>query len=103
MRRILVDIARRKKAERHGGEFSRIDFPPELASTLGKVPDIIAFDEILSQLESHDSLHADYVKARFYVGFTHAETAAALNLTTRQADNVWAVSRAWLIRKLEKE
>jgi hypothetical protein len=102
MRWILVDRARQKNTERHGGALSRIEMPPELEANLGKIPDLVAFDEILSQLDAYDPIHAEYVKMRFFAGFTHSDTAAALNMTPRQADHIRAVSRVWLLKKLGK-
>lgn len=102
MRRILVDRARRKNAERHGGALARIEFPRELQANLGRIPDLVGLDDLLTELERYDALHAEYVKTHFFVGFTHAETAAALGLSSRQADRIWKLARAWLRKNLSE-
>jgi RNA polymerase sigma factor (TIGR02999 family) len=54
MRRILVEQARRKLAEKHGGRL-RVDLPPDLAASEPCLDDLVALDEALSRLEHHDA------------------------------------------------
>src|SRR5438105_5043235 len=54
MRRILVDQARRKQADKHGGGRLRIDLPDDLSSPAGPSDDLVALDEALVRLERHD-------------------------------------------------
>src|SRR2546426_1073731 len=54
MRRILVDQARRKQADKHGGGRLRVGLPEDLAASEAHSDDLIALDEALSRLESHD-------------------------------------------------
>ena len=100
MRRILVDHARAKKADKRGGDFKRVPFDnvPARASDV----DLIALDDAIAELERHDPTAAELVKLRYFSGFTHSAAAETLGLSRRQADGIWALARAWLFRKLSE-
>lgn len=98
MRRILVDHARAKQADKRGGEFTRVPLADLPAGS--PAGDLIALDDALTELESHDPTAAELVKLRYFAGHTHADAADLLGLTRRQADGVWALARAWLFRRL---
>ena len=101
MRRILVDHARSKKADKRGGAFTRMqldDVPADAADI-----DLIALDDALAELERHDPTAAELVKLRYFSGFTHSAAAETLGLSRRQADGIWALARAWLYRKLAED
>ena len=100
MRRILVDHARAKKADKRGGDFKRVPFHDVRAGT-GTV-DLIALDDALAELERHDPTAAEFVKLRYFSGFAHGAAAETLGLSRRQADGTWALARAWLFRKLSE-
>ena len=102
MRRILVDSARRKQADKHGGGRPRIDFPDDLAAPEARSDDLIALDESLTQLERHDPDAARLVKLRYFAGLSHQEAADALGISRGTADRLWALGRAWLFRQLSK-
>jgi len=101
MRRILIDDARRKMANRHGGGFIRHDLEPNLAAEPQPREDLIALDGALDQLAAEDPLKADLVKLRYFVGLSLAEAAAALGLSERTAGRHWRYARAWLRRAVE--
>jgi RNA polymerase sigma factor (TIGR02999 family) len=101
MRRILVENARRKLTDRAGGQLARVDFPADLV--VSTPPDeMLALDEALVEFERHDPDGARLVKLRFFVGMSHQEAAAALGITRRAADRIWALARAWLHRQIIK-
>ena len=101
MRRILVDNARRKQAEKHGGGLKRHDAAELLVAAPQPTEDLIALDEALDQLAELDPVKAELVKLRYFVGLTLAEAAAALGLSERTAGRHWAFARAWLRRAVE--
>ncbi|MCA9188350.1 MAG: RNA polymerase subunit sigma [Planctomycetales bacterium] len=103
MRRILIDRARAKRSHKRGGEMHRVALSLALPAPLRAIEDQIAFDEVLSRLEAHHAMAAQYIKLRFFVGFSHHETADALQLTRREADRVWKLGRAWVFRELARE
>jgi RNA polymerase sigma factor (TIGR02999 family) len=102
MRRILVDQARRKQADKHGGDRLRIELPDDLAASDARSDDLVALDEALSRLERHDPDAARLVKLRYFAGLAHQEAAEALGISRGAADRLWALARAWLFRQLSK-
>ncbi len=102
MRRILVDQARRKQADKHGGGRLRVDLPDDLAAAEARSDDLVALDEALSRLERHDADAARLVKLRYFAGLSHQEAAEALGISRGAADRLWALGRAWLFRQLSK-
>ena len=100
MRRILVDNARRKKAEKRGGERKRS--PAELSRIACREPDdkLILLDEALTKLAAQDARKAELVKLRYFAGLTTREAAEALGISTATADRYWAYARAWLQREI---
>jgi len=102
MRRILVDQARRKQADKHGGAQLRVDLPADLAAPEARSDDLVALDEALSRLESHDPDAARLVKLRYFAGLSHQDAAEALGISRGAADRLWALGRAWLFQQLSK-
>jgi RNA polymerase sigma factor (TIGR02999 family) len=101
MRRILVESARRKLSDRAGGRLERVALPDDLAASTPP-EELLALDEALIEFERHDPDAARLVKLRYFAGLSHQEAAAALGLSRRAADRVWALARAWLFRQLTK-
>jgi RNA polymerase sigma factor (TIGR02999 family) len=103
MRRILIESARRKKAEVHGGGWQRQELiDAELAvDTSGD--DLFAVDEALTRLAESDARSARLVQLRFFLGLTLEESAAHLGLQPRTAYRDWAYARAWLRRHLDEK
>jgi RNA polymerase sigma factor (TIGR02999 family) len=102
MRRILIDNARRKQAEKHGGGWQRHELlETELAidSTGGE---LFAVDEALSRLAAREPVIARLVELRFFAGLTLEEAAECLGLSGRTAYRHWAYARAWLRRELDR-
>ena len=102
MRRILVEQARRKQADKHGGARLRVDLPEDLAAPEVRSDELVALDEALTRLEGHDPDAARLVKLRYFAGLTHQEAAESLGLSRGAADRLWALGRAWLFRQLSK-
>ena len=102
MRRILVDDARRKLTEKHGGDRIRVDLPEDIADPAARSDDLVALDEALVRLEGHAPDAARLVKLRYFAGLSHQEAADALGISRGAADRLWALARAWLLRQLSK-
>jgi RNA polymerase sigma factor (TIGR02999 family) len=100
MRRILVDAARRKQAEVHGGGLLRVEIPQDLAAPGSRTDDLVALDEALARLERHDPIAAQLVNLRYFAGLSHQEAADALGISRGAADRHWALGRAWLFQQL---
>lgn len=101
MRRILVDNARRKQAQRHGGGLERLDIEfLELAAPMSDAQ-LLALDEALERFAVADPQKAQLVKLRFFAGLTLAETAKTMGFSEPTAKRYWAYARAWLYRELD--
>jgi len=101
MRRVLVDIARRRRADRRGGTRA-VRVPLEGIDVAAVEPDddLVAINEALEKLATEDSRKARVVELRFFGGLSMEETAEALGVSLRTANNDWAFARAWLYRAL---
>jgi RNA polymerase sigma factor (TIGR02999 family) len=101
MRRILVEQARRKAAQKRGGGLVRDPIPESEIVAPESDSELLALDEALAKLAETDALAADLVKLRYFAGFTSAAAAAALGISSRMADRTWAYARAWLRKRIE--
>jgi RNA polymerase sigma factor (TIGR02999 family) len=102
MRRILVESARRKKREKHGGDMVRVDV--EVVEVPLPMPDdeLLALDEALNGLAAVDARAAEVVKLCFFVGLTQEQAAKELDVSISTAERLWSFARAWLFREMEK-
>jgi RNA polymerase sigma factor (TIGR02999 family) len=100
MRRLLIERARRKRSTKHGGQNQQINIDHVRLGIESPGDDILALDEALQELESHDQQAADLVKLRFFAGLGHQEAAQALGIGRRTADRLWVAARAWLYQRL---
>jgi RNA polymerase sigma factor (TIGR02999 family) len=101
MRRILIDRARRKHTERHGGGFQRVDFAGfDLAAPL--VDDqLLAVNEALEKFALEHPVQAELVKLRYFAGLTNEEVSEVMGISVSTAKNYWTFSRAWLLNEVE--
>jgi RNA polymerase sigma factor (TIGR02999 family) len=102
MRRILVESARRKHRQRHGGQFERVELDPEGLPLALPCEDLLALHEALDELAACDPGAATLVKLRFFAGLTEEQTAKVLGIPRRTASRVWAYARAWLYRAIRE-
>jgi RNA polymerase sigma factor (TIGR02999 family) len=103
MRRILVDNARRKRAQRHGGGQLRVEMP-EIAGSVNESDDqILAVNEALEKFAAQDKQKAELVKLRYFVGMTIEEAAEVLGISVPTAKRYWAYARAWLYEEIRAQ
>ena len=100
MRRILVDHARRRDAEKRGGSQILLTLDDAFAVTKETDVDLLAIDEALNRLAVIDAQQARVVELRFFSGLTVEETAAALGISPKTVKRDWSVARAWLRREI---
>jgi RNA polymerase sigma factor (TIGR02999 family) len=101
MRRVLVDIARRRRAERRGGaEAVRVPLANIDVAASQPDADLVAIDRALERLAAKDGRKAQVVELRFFGGLSVEETAQALGISERTVHNDWAFARAWLFKAL---
>jgi RNA polymerase sigma factor (TIGR02999 family) len=102
MRRILVDAARRKLAQRRGGRLEHYDLDDVQIAAPSDDDQLLAVHEALDRLAMVSSERADLVKLRYFAGLTIEEAAAALNVTERTAKRWWTFARAWLFQEISR-
>ena len=100
MRRILVENARRKAAERHGGRLERQDLDAIDIAALTPSEDLLALDEALAKLEAEDPVKAQLVKLRYFAGLTEEDAANVLGISRTTVQRHWRYTKVWLLREL---
>ena len=103
MRRILIDNARRKNAQKRWAGLERVDL--DAAGTAICTDDtlLLRISDALETLAEEDPPSAELVKLRFFVGFTNEQAAQALGISERTAKRYWTFARAWLYDRLNHE
>lgn len=100
MRRILVDNARRKRAQKHGGKFERVEMPEIASAAAANDDQVLAVSEALDRFAAQDKQKAELVKLRYFVGMTIEEAAEAMGISAPTAKRHWAYARAWLAQEI---
>ncbi len=101
MRRVLVDFARERLAEKRGcGQPKLVLDWLEIESTPAKLEEILAVDQALERLQELDPQQAKIVELHYFSGLSVKETAEALGVSTRTVDRDWSMAQAWLRKKL---
>jgi RNA polymerase sigma factor (TIGR02999 family) len=103
MRRILVDNARRKRAQRHGGGHQQTDLPDIACPVAENEEQILAVNEALEKLAAQDKQKAELVKLRYFAGMTIEEVADVLGISSGTAKRHWAYARAWLAQEIKAQ
>ena len=100
MRRILIDNARKKLRQKHGGGHQKVDIDPVDLITSAPPDELLAIDDALSALAKVDPQAAELVKLRYYAGLSVAEAAEMIGIARSTAYEHWAYARAWLRREI---
>src|SRR6266568_4559190 len=100
MRRLLIDSARRKRTEKHGGQRQRLSLDDVAVAADSHSADVLAIDEALTKLASEDPVKAQLVTLRYFAGLSVQEAADALGISRETADRYWAYARTWLYCEL---
>jgi RNA polymerase sigma factor (TIGR02999 family) len=102
MRRVLVDFARSRQADKRGGEVCQVELEEAGEFPLPQKTDFVALDDALTALASMDSRKSQIVELRFFGGLSVEETAEVLKVSPRTVKREWSVAQAWLHRELSK-
>jgi RNA polymerase sigma factor (TIGR02999 family) len=100
MRRILVENARRKSRQKHGGDIVRCELDADAIAAPAPADELIALDEALEKLSRLDPPIAELVKLRYFVDLTIPQAAEILGISPRTADFHWKYAKAWLRAEL---
>jgi RNA polymerase sigma factor (TIGR02999 family) len=98
MRRILIDIARRKKSLKYGGDRRRNDLDKAVLATDDKASadNLIALDEALEKFARKHKIKAELIKLRYFAGLTIEQAANVLDISHATAERYWDLARSWL-------
>lgn len=101
MRRVLIDYARSRGAQKRGGGRKRLPLEAIDLSREGRDDELIEVDGLIEQIAKQDERLAEVVRLRFWVGLGTEETANALGCSSRTVKRDWAYARAFLIDALD--
>ena len=100
MRRILIERARQKQRQVHGGGRRRQELHPDLVAAPESDENLLALDAALVKLAERDPLKARLVELRYFAGLTGDQAAEILGISPSTADRHWIFARAWLRREV---
>ena len=103
MRRILVNHAETRLAQKRSGGIEKISLDEVAVVCDEDVLDLLALDEVLGRLEHFDKLKSEIVELKFFGGLTIAEIAEVTKTSTATVEREWAFARGWLYRALTDE
>lgn len=100
MRRILVEKARQKGRQKHGGGVRRVELDDDQWVSATTPEQLLAVDECLAKLAAEDPTAAEVVKLRYFAGMSIADAADALGIHRATAHRHWTYARAWIRAEL---
>jgi RNA polymerase sigma factor (TIGR02999 family) len=103
MRRVLVDLARSRRADKRGGGAVRVTFDEATMGESGPEADVIRLDDALQALAALDDRKSRVVELRFFGGLSVDETAEALRVSSKTVMRDWEFARAWLQQEMTRE
>lgn len=103
MRRVLVNHALSKKAQKRGAGAKALDLDAVAVATDNRLDDVLAVHDALERLQRFAPAAARIVECRVFLGMTIDETAAAVNRSPATVKRQWTAARSWLTRELLPE
>ena len=103
MRRVLVDLARARNAEKRGGDVVRVSLDEAMLPGTNQDADVVRLDEALDALARWDPRKGRVIELRFFGGLSTEETAAVLEVSTKTVIRDWTFAKAWLQREMTAE
>jgi RNA polymerase sigma factor (TIGR02999 family) len=103
MRRILVDHARARRADKRGGGEAMITLSDEHQAPAERGIDLLRLDDALAALAALDPDQARLVELRYFAGLTIEDTATALGVSPATVKREWTTAKAWLRRELARD
>jgi RNA polymerase sigma factor (TIGR02999 family) len=102
MRNILVDLARQRFSQKRGGALAHVDLDEALDFSPQKSADLVALDDVLTELARLSARQSKIVELKFFGGLTEEEISEVLKISPATIRRDWQVARAWLYRELAK-
>lgn len=101
MRRILIDRARRKLTQRHGGGCERVALEEQELAAPDADQQLLAVHEVLDKLAAKHPAQAEVVKLRYFAGMTSEEIAQVLGVSVATVGNYWTFARTWILHEIQ--
>jgi RNA polymerase sigma-70 factor, ECF subfamily len=101
MRKILVDYARQKRAQKRGGGDTVLELDETVSFSSKREIDLILLNEALEDLAKLDPVQEKIIELRFFGGLTIEETAHALKISPATVKREWTAAKAWLYRRMK--
>lgn len=102
-RRILVDHARRRLAQKRGGKRGRVTLDPSMVAVSGQTDEILALNEALERLAVLNERLASIVECRYFGGLSEEQTADVLGISVRTVRRDWVKAKGWLFTQLQPD
>lgn len=102
MRRIIIDHARERGAQKRGGGQAHVELDPERIVVVEQAETLLAIDAALAAMSDIDERLARVAECRLFGGLSEEETARALDVSLRTVQRDWQRARAWLQRDLPR-
>ena len=102
MRQVLIEAARRRKADKRGGGLALVTFDEALDQPISGADELLALDQALEELARLQPRQAMMVESRFFGGLDVAETAELLGVSEATILRDWRAARAWLAHELRR-
>jgi RNA polymerase sigma factor (TIGR02999 family) len=102
IRRILVDHARQRQADKRGGATPKIALDERIAMPKQRDVNLVALDDALESLATLDPQQSRVVELRFFAGLTIPETAEVLGISTSTVERHWITAKAWLFDQVSR-
>lgn len=102
MRQVLVDAARRRNSEKHGGGLILVSFDEEIDTPASTDEQLLALDGALTELSQRYPRQAEMIESRYFAGLSVAETAVLLGVSEATVNRDWRTARAWLAAELRR-
>ena len=103
MRRILVERARQKGRQKHGGQWRRVELDEAALPADERRDDLVALDEALTEFAVQQPAKAELIKLRYFAGLTLDQAAEALGISRANAARHWTFARAWLYDRIRRQ
>ena len=102
MRQILVDYARKHRAEKRGGELCKLTLDDFEVQARPTEVDVVALDDALQSLARIDPQQSRVVELRFFAGLSIEDTSEVLGVSPSTVKRDWNTARVWLYRELDR-
>ncbi len=102
MRQLLIEHARRRKAQKRGGDEARTLPDNNVLLADSRSPDLIMLDEALDALDEVDSKKCRLVELKYFAGLTNEEIGGVLHISVSSVKREWTIAKTWLFKYLNE-